>query len=85
MFDPWVGKIPWRRERLPTTAFWLREYGVTVGHDQVTFKTSVTNGQILYDSTSIRSLEESDSETESRMVGGRRMGNYCLMSTKYHF
>ena len=20
-FDPWVGKIPWRRERLPTPAF----------------------------------------------------------------
>ena len=26
---PWVGKIPWRRERLPTPVFWLREfYGV---------------------------------------------------------
>ena len=21
-FDPWVGKIPWRRERLPTAVFW---------------------------------------------------------------
>ena len=20
--DPWVGKIPWRRERLPTSVFW---------------------------------------------------------------
>ena len=28
-FDPWVGKIPWRRERLPTPVFWPREfYGV---------------------------------------------------------
>ena len=27
-FDPWIGKIPWRRERLPTTVFWPREvYG----------------------------------------------------------
>ena len=24
VFDPWVGKIPRRRERLPTTIFWLR-------------------------------------------------------------
>ena len=24
-FDPWVGKIPWRRERLPTPVFWPRE------------------------------------------------------------
>ena len=21
-FDPWVGKLPWRRERLPTPVFW---------------------------------------------------------------
>ena len=25
-FDPWVGKIPWRRERLPTPASWPREF-----------------------------------------------------------
>ena len=25
-FDPWVGKIPWRRERLPTPAFRPREF-----------------------------------------------------------
>ena len=23
-FGPWAGKIPWRRERLPTPVFWLR-------------------------------------------------------------
>jgi len=21
-FDPWLGKIPWRREQLPTSVFW---------------------------------------------------------------
>ena len=25
-FDPWVGKILWRRDRLPTLAFWLGEF-----------------------------------------------------------
>ena len=25
-FDPWVGKTPWRRERLPTTVFWPGEF-----------------------------------------------------------
>ena len=25
-FDPWVGKIPWRRERLPTPVLWPREF-----------------------------------------------------------
>ena len=24
--SPWVGKIPWRRERLPTPVFWLGEF-----------------------------------------------------------
>ena len=24
-FDPWVGKIPWKRERLPTPVFWPGE------------------------------------------------------------
>ena len=26
MGDPWVGKIPWRRERLPTPIFWPGEF-----------------------------------------------------------
>ena len=25
-FDPWLGKIPWRRERLPTPVFWPGEF-----------------------------------------------------------
>ena len=25
MFDPWVGKIPWRREQLPAAVFWPGE------------------------------------------------------------
>ena len=25
-FNPWVGKFPWRRERLPTPVFWLEEF-----------------------------------------------------------
>ena len=25
-FDPWVGKIPWRRERPPTPVFWAGEF-----------------------------------------------------------
>ena len=25
-FDPWIGKIPWRRERLPTPIFWPGEF-----------------------------------------------------------
>ena len=25
-FSPWVGKIPWRKERLPTSVFWPGEF-----------------------------------------------------------
>ena len=25
-FNPWIWKIPWRRERLPTLVFWPREF-----------------------------------------------------------
>ena len=25
-FDPWLGKIPWRRDRLPTPVFWPGEF-----------------------------------------------------------
>ena len=38
--DGWVGRIPWRRERLPTPVFWPGEFhgmyspwGHRVGHD----------------------------------------------------
>ena len=43
-FYPWVGKIPRRRERLPTPVFWLGEFhglkspwGRRVRHDLATF------------------------------------------------
>ena len=26
MWETWVGKIPWRRERLPTPVFWPEEF-----------------------------------------------------------
>ena len=31
-FDPWVGKIPWRRERLPTPLFQPREFEDCIFH-----------------------------------------------------
>ena len=32
-FDPWVGKIAWRRERLPTPVFWPGEFhGLYIVH-----------------------------------------------------
>ena len=48
-FDSWIGKIPWRRERLPTPVLWPGEfYGQSmgsqrVGHDGVTFTFTVAS------------------------------------------
>ena len=43
-FDPWVGKISWRRQRLPTPVFWPGEFqglyspwARRVGHSWATF------------------------------------------------
>ena len=49
-----------------------------------------TKGQILYDSTYMRCLEQSNSETENRMMVARIWGNgkmvsYFLMGTEFHF
>ena len=38
-FDPWVGKIPWGRERLPTPVFWPGEFHILYspwGHKELT-------------------------------------------------
>ena len=35
-FDPWLGKMPWRRERLPTPIFWPGEFhGLFMGSQRV--------------------------------------------------
>ena len=40
-FDPWVGKMPWRRAWQPTAVFWHGEYPEQrrmVGYDQWDYK-----------------------------------------------
>ena len=35
-FHPWVGKMPWRREKLPTPVFWPGEFhGLSMGLQRV--------------------------------------------------
>ena len=54
-FDPWVGKIRWRRKRLSTPVFWPRElHGLyspwgrkESGHNSVTFTFTFLNTSIL--------------------------------------
>ena len=42
-FDPWTGKIPWRREQLPAPTFWLGEF-----HGQHSCKESDTTDQLSH-------------------------------------
>ena len=43
-FDPLVGKIPWRRERLPTPVFWPRElHGLCIVHGVAKNRTLLSN------------------------------------------
>ena len=53
MWETWVGKIPWRRERLPTPVFWPGEFrglspsGCRVRHNWVTFTFTILSLQLL--------------------------------------
>ena len=50
-FDPWVGKIPWRRDRLPTQVFWPGEFHgqrSLAGYSPWDRKESVTSEQLSH-------------------------------------
>ena len=56
-FNPWIGKIPWRRERLPTPVFWLGEFlGL---YSSWSHKESDTTERLLLDPVSSIGLLES--------------------------
>ena len=42
-FDPWIGKIPWRRESLPTPVFWPREYLDSIVHEVAKSQTRLSD------------------------------------------
>ena len=49
-FDPGGGKIPWRRERLPTPVFWLGEvHGVAKNRTRLSLPKSVPSSAFLLD------------------------------------
>ena len=52
-FNPWVGKIPWRRERLPTPVFWPGEvHGLYSpwGHKESDMTEQLSLSELIYDS-----------------------------------
>ena len=80
-FDlPWVEKIPWRRERLPTPVYWPGEFhglfsqwGCRAGHDWVTFSflwiTAALENAILSNTFATPSAtHESEQPWETKMT-----------------
>ena len=47
-FDPWVGKIPWRREGLLTPVFLPREFHGHRSLVELTFTFQILTGHVLY-------------------------------------
>ena len=52
-FDPWVGKIPWRRERLPTPVFWPGEFHGLYSCKECQTKRSNFHFHSIYKSTCV--------------------------------
>ena len=53
-FDPWVRKIPWRKEWLPTPVFWLREFRGQRSLSSVQFSSVTQSCLTLCDLTDYR-------------------------------
>ena len=67
-FDPRVGKIPWRRERLPTPIFWPGEFH-GVRHNWATFTFSLNQISLLIFTTTISKLKQKKSKSIKWALG----------------
>ena len=78
-FNPWVAKIPWRRERLPTPVFWPGEFqGLyspwghkRVGHDWATF-------------TSVHMLTQILNMGKTELLGSRVLASWSFYNFERH-
>ena len=70
-FDPWVGKIPWRRERLPTPVFWPREFVDCIVHGVTKSLTQLSDFHFtsVYDPANISNLNSCSSDFSKPSLG----------------
>ena len=64
-FDPWVGKITWRRERLSTPVFWPREFH---GHSPWSRKELDITELLLLHFTTEQLMDEKSQEKSKNML-----------------
>ena len=62
VFDPWVGKITWRRERLPTPVFWPGEFHGL--HSPRSHKESDANEGLLLSLSILATEQKGQEDTE---------------------
>ena len=85
-FDPWVGKIPWRIERLPTPVFWPREFRGSMGLQMVAKSLQmVTVAMKLKDASSLgkKAMTHLDSILKSRDI--TLPTKFCLVKAMFFF
>ena len=85
-FDPWVGKIPWRIERLPTPVFWPREFHGSMGLQMVAKSLQmVTVVMKLKDACSLgkKAMTHLDSILKSRDI--TLPTKFCLVKAMFFF
>ena len=80
-FNPWVGKTPWRRERLSTPVFWPGEFHGHMGsqrvpHDRVTF----TFGALWFCINENKHLNENYANTRKSLIRNYFNNSLCCCS-----
>ena len=69
-FNPWIGKIPQRRERLPTPVLWPGEFqGHRVRHDWATFAFTFNHLTDLHQHRDIKASRNGDREPSRDQAG----------------
>ena len=63
-FNPWLGKIPWRREQLPTLVFWPGEFHGLLAHRVAKSQTLLSNFH-LYRKEKLKEVKVKELVTQS--------------------
>ncbi|KAB0351655.1 hypothetical protein FD754_016512, partial [Muntiacus muntjak] len=82
-FDPWVGKIPWRREWLPTLVFLLGEFQKSRKHCQEISHISILKKRTFYWSIVDLQLNRIIPRDHSRMGIVHVLTNKCVNIIQY--
>ena len=78
MFDPWVGKIPWRRERLPIPVSGLENSMDCIDHRVVKSRTRLSDLYFHFNVSYVWNLKFPSSNIKKVKESGEIILNYIL-------